>query len=92
MEKLLRIDDVLKIIPVCKSTWYNWIQKEEAPPPVRLGKSRGSFWKEADIIAFVNQTESQHTTASSLYAQPNIPRDCMRHGQSSPARAQVGAQ
>ena len=46
-EKLLRLKDVLKIIPVGRSTWYEGIKEGRFPKPIKLGRS--SFWKLSDI-------------------------------------------
>ncbi|HEL4653449.1 TPA: AlpA family phage regulatory protein [Klebsiella pneumoniae] len=51
-EKLLRINDVLRIIPVGKSTFYAWVQEGKAPQPIRFG-SRCSMWRYSDIEAFI---------------------------------------
>lgn len=53
-EKLLRISEVLNIIPMGKSTFYAWIQAGKAPQPVRFG-TRCSMWRESDIINFIDE-------------------------------------
>ncbi|MGA1863235.1 AlpA family phage regulatory protein [Deferribacter thermophilus] len=46
-ERLLRLKEVLEIIPVGRSTWYEGIKKGIFPKPIKLGRS--SFWKLSDI-------------------------------------------
>lgn len=49
---LLRLPQVLQLIPVSKSTWWAWVAANKAPAPVRLGE-RCTAWKSADIQAFI---------------------------------------
>ncbi|BAI79786.1 transcriptional regulator [Deferribacter desulfuricans SSM1] len=53
-EKLLRLKDVLEIIPVGRSTWYEGIKKGIFPKPIKLGRS--SFWKLSDIQKLIEDT------------------------------------
>ncbi|VEE72847.1 helix-turn-helix transcriptional regulator [Yersinia pseudotuberculosis] len=53
-EKLLRINEVLSIIPMGKSTFYAWVQAGKAPQPIRFG-SRCSMWRHADIMRFIEE-------------------------------------
>jgi len=46
--RLLKINEVLKIIPVSKSTWWKWIREGKAPQPIRLG-ARCTFWRYSDV-------------------------------------------
>lgn len=48
-DRLLKIGEVLKIIPVSKSTWWKWLREGKAPQPIRLG-TRCTFWKYSDVI------------------------------------------
>lgn len=44
----IRLPDVLKLIPVGKSTWWQGIQTGRFPKPIKLGK-RISAWRVEDI-------------------------------------------
>ena len=44
----LRLPQVLEIIPVSKSTWWNGIREGRFPKPVKLSE-RTSAWLQADI-------------------------------------------
>lgn len=50
--RLLRIDEVLKIIPVSKSNWWDGVKKGRYPESVRLG-SRITCWRLKDIELLV---------------------------------------
>lgn len=52
-DRLLRIKEVLKIIPVSKSTWWKWIREGKAPQPIHLG-TRCTFWRHSDLIDLTN--------------------------------------
>lgn len=51
-ERLLRVGEVLRRVPVSKSTWWNWVKNGAAPAPVRIG-GNVTCWREAEIAAFV---------------------------------------
>jgi predicted DNA-binding transcriptional regulator AlpA len=56
-DRLLRLKEVLKICPVSRSTWFNWVSSSKAPPPIKLGKC--TFWKYSDLISFFNSNVSK---------------------------------
>jgi len=47
--RLIRLKEVLQLIPVRKSTWWAWCKQGKAPAPIRLG--RCTFWRYADVVA-----------------------------------------
>lgn len=47
-ESFLRLPEVLKIIPVSRSTWYAGVQAGRYPEPVKLGL-RAAAWRRCDI-------------------------------------------
>jgi len=47
---LLRLPQVLKIVPVSRSTWYLGIKKGVYPAPVKIGR-RASAWRRRDLAA-----------------------------------------
>ncbi|ODV42371.1 hypothetical protein AWV79_27695 [Cupriavidus sp. UYMMa02A] len=47
-DSLLRLPEVLKIVPVSRSTWYDGIQSGRFPAQVKLGP-RISAWRRSDI-------------------------------------------
>jgi len=46
----LRLKDVLKIVPVSRSVWYDGIRRGEYPKSIKLSK-RTSAWRVSDIDA-----------------------------------------
>ncbi|MEI6213375.1 MAG: AlpA family phage regulatory protein [Desulfuromonadales bacterium] len=52
MSKMLRLKQVLEIIPVQKSTIYQWVKDGKFPPPIKLS-SRCSIWDSQDIDKFL---------------------------------------
>jgi prophage regulatory protein len=49
--KYLRIKQVQQIVPVSKSTIYEWIKQGKFPAPTKLGE-RTSAWNEDAVIEF----------------------------------------
>ncbi|MGA7491645.1 MAG: AlpA family phage regulatory protein, partial [Syntrophobacteraceae bacterium] len=53
-ERLLRLTEVLKLIPVSKSTWWNGVRTGKFPRPVKLGE-RTTCWRHSDIVALIQE-------------------------------------
>jgi len=49
-DSLLRLPEVLALIPVSKSTWWAGCKSGRFPRPVKIGP-RTSVWKGSDILA-----------------------------------------
>ena len=54
--RLLRLADVLKIIPVSRSCWWAWVKTGKAPSPIRLGGT--TCWSYSDLLAFIDNARS----------------------------------
>ncbi len=52
--RLLRLQSVLEIIPISKSTWWAGIKTGRFPKPIKLG-SRVAVWRAQDILALVQR-------------------------------------
>jgi prophage regulatory protein len=50
-DRLLKIDDCLKIIPMAKSTFWQRVKEGVLPQPVHIGTS--TFWRYSDLQAFI---------------------------------------
>ena len=50
--RLLRLPQVLELIPVGKSTWWAGVKTGRFPKPLRLGE-RCTAWRATDIAALV---------------------------------------
>ncbi|WP_434718125.1 AlpA family phage regulatory protein [Paraburkholderia sp. A1BS-2L] len=53
-DSLLRLPEVLALIPVSRATWYAGIKTGRYPQPVSLGP-RCSAWRASDIQRLVSQ-------------------------------------
>ena len=54
----LRLDDVLRIIPVSKTTWYNGVRNGRFPKGIRLSQNI-VVWRVEDIKNLVRQLEEE---------------------------------
>ncbi len=50
--RLLRIKDVLELVPCSKSAWWGWVKSGKAPAPIHLG-DRCTCWRYSSILAFI---------------------------------------
>lgn len=57
-ESLLRLPQVLNIIPISKSAWWQGCKEGRYPKPIKLGP-RTTVWKASDIAAFMRQLSHQ---------------------------------
>lgn len=51
--RLIKIGEVLSLIPVSKATWYEGIRTGRFPKPVKLGM-RASAWKLSEINTLID--------------------------------------
>lgn len=56
--RLLRLPDVLKILPISRTTFYAGIALDLYPQPVRLGKRTVAWW-EGEILAALERDEAR---------------------------------
>lgn len=54
----LKVDVVVALTGIGRSTWYRMIAENEAPKPLRFGQ-RCSRWRAADIKAFLAKRAQQ---------------------------------
>lgn len=52
-----RLEQVLEIIPVSKTTWYEGVRLANFPAPKKIGRS--SFWRKKDILDLLLQIEEE---------------------------------
>lgn len=52
-KRLLRLKDVLKLLPICKSSWWAGVKSGKYPASMKLG-ARTTVWKEQDVIALID--------------------------------------
>jgi len=56
---LMRIPQILKVIPVSKSKFWLMVQKGEFPKPIKIGRS--SFWTMKQVQSFIRERTGQST-------------------------------
>ncbi|WP_082139960.1 helix-turn-helix transcriptional regulator [Desulfovibrio sp. TomC] len=44
---------IAPLVPVCKSTWWQWVREGKAPKPVRIGP-RCVAWRASEIRVFLD--------------------------------------
>jgi len=54
----LRVKDVLKIIPVSKSTWWEGVKTGRFPKSIKLGP-RTTVWRVEDIKSYMEEQNSK---------------------------------
>jgi len=57
-ERFMRLPEVLRIIPVCKSTWWAGIKAGRYPKGVRLSP-RTTAWRISDIRKLVKELSGE---------------------------------
>lgn len=57
-ERLLRLKDVLQIVPISKSSWWSGIQKGVYPAGKKLSE-RTTVWVYSEIMAIVDSIKQQ---------------------------------
>ena len=60
-KRLLRINQVLALVPVGRSSWWEGCRTGRYPKPIKLGP-RTTVWKAEDILAFIESVNSQQQT------------------------------
>jgi prophage regulatory protein len=55
-ERLLRLKQVIEIIPVSKSTWWAWVAAGKAPAAIKLG-DKTTCWRLSEVMALIEQKE-----------------------------------
>ena len=58
---LLRLPQVLKLVPVSKTTWWERVASGEYPRPLHQGRS--AFWPAREIFALIERIEATRDEA-----------------------------
>jgi prophage regulatory protein len=56
---LMRIPQILKVMPVSKSKFWLMVQKGDFPKPIKIGRS--SFWTIEQVQAYLRERMGQST-------------------------------
>jgi len=57
---LMRIPQILKVMPVSKSKFWLMVQKGEFPKPIKIGRS--SFWTIEQVQTYLREKMGQSTS------------------------------
>jgi len=52
-KSLLRLPDVLRLVPISKSAWWSGVKEGRFPRPVKLGP-RTTAWRASDVLALID--------------------------------------
>ena len=52
--RLIRLRDVLDLLPISKSTWWDGVRAGKYPTPVKLG-NRITCWRLEDVLELVDK-------------------------------------
>lgn len=58
-QRLLRIKQVLALVPIGRSSWWEGCRTGRYPKPVKLGP-RTTVWRAEDIVAFIESLGTSH--------------------------------
>ena len=67
-ESLLRLPQVLNIIPISKSAWWQGCKEGRYPKPIKLGP-RTTVWRASDIAALMRKLCQQPVQGESREEQ-----------------------
>ena len=59
----LRLADVLRLVPVCRTAWYNGVRAGDFPQPVALGK-RARGYRVEDVRALIDRLNAGQGAAN----------------------------
>ena len=54
---LMRIPQILEVMPISKSKFWLMVQKGEFPKPIKIGRS--SFWTTEQVQSFIQERAMQ---------------------------------
>lgn len=57
-ERLLRLPQVLEMVPVGKTKWWEMVKSGLAPASVKIGP-RITMWRESEVQQFIERLTSQ---------------------------------
>ncbi|MCJ2137422.1 AlpA family phage regulatory protein [Methylobacterium sp. J-026] len=55
---LMRLKEVLRVVPISRTTFYRWIKEDKAPSPIKAGPGI-SLWRRSEIEAMVRRWENE---------------------------------
>ena len=52
--RLLRVHQILELIPIGKSSWWRGVADGRYPQPIKLGRNT-TVWRESEILALIER-------------------------------------
>lgn len=62
MQKLLRLPDVLEMVPLCRSQLYIEMERGRFPKPIKIS-NRANAWIHSEVVAFVDARIAERESA-----------------------------
>lgn len=56
-ERLLKIADILDIVPISRVTVWEWTRTGKFPAPIKLG--RRNYWRQSEVFEWLLALQSQ---------------------------------
>jgi len=51
-DKLIRVNDVMAMLGIAKSTVWLWVKQGKIPKPIKLSR-KVSVWRESDMLDYI---------------------------------------
>jgi predicted DNA-binding transcriptional regulator AlpA len=61
-KKLLKIKEVLQMVPVSKTTWYKGVKSGRYPQSVKIGE-KATAWRREDIEKYIDELQKTKNNA-----------------------------
>ena len=62
MTRYYRLKQILEVIPVSKSSIWQWVKEKKFPKPIKLG-AKTTVWRSDSIEAYINGTWKSENAA-----------------------------
>jgi prophage regulatory protein len=56
-DRLLRLSQVLELLPISRSTWWAWVKSGKAPAPVRISEGI-TCWRKSEVMQMIRGASS----------------------------------
>ncbi len=53
-EILLRLPQILELLPIGRSTWWAWVKNGKAPAPIKFSAGV-TCWRKSDVLAMIQR-------------------------------------
>ena len=75
--RLIRLSEILKILPIARATWWLWVAQGKAPSPIRLG--RCTCWRYVEVVAMTHTNIHRTHKAQAFDFSRCICPSCLLH-------------